>query len=161
MATTGAIVPLTPGRIWAGLPRAEAMAEASSQTFTLGAPVYLNASGMLQEIAQSALTVYGIAGQAGLNSATDGVRNTRVYKISPDALFEGTLSVASWNISLATSVFGLSKSGSSWILVTAPTLSASAQCRVRGLANNVTFQTGDTNPVVVFSFVNTYIQGEI
>lgn len=159
MAVTGSVVGISPGRRSAGMPVCFAQPEATSQTFTLGAPVYLNASGQIQEIAASGTTLFGIAAKAGQNGATDGAKTAQVYKITPDAIFEGTLSVASWDQTWVRSKVGLSKASSTWMLVTHTDYSAAAQCIVRGVSSR--WQAGDSKPLVEFTFLNSMIQGEV
>lgn len=159
MAITGsAFALITPAQRHAGFPTLESRGEATSQTYTMGTPVLINASGVIQEQANGGTTLWGFTAKAGLNKATDGAVNVPVYKITPDALFQGTLSVASWDKSLIGSKASLSKISSTYCLVTAAN---GSQCVIRGLADGGrNFSTGDQTPEVIFSIVNTMIQGE-
>lgn len=153
------IVGITPGKRPSAMPIVYDQPEATSQTFTLGAPVYINASGQIQQIANSGTTLFGIAVKAGQNGATDGAKTAKVYKIAPEAIFEGTLSVTSWNQSYVGSKVGLSQASSTWIFVTHTDYSAAAQAVVRGADSRIA--TGDSKPLVYVTFLHTMMQGEV
>lgn len=156
---TGVVRGITPGSSRDGMPYITDVPEASSQTYKLGAPVLLNASGIVAEIATSGTTLWGIAVKDGQNGASNSAKTAKVYKITPDALFEGTLSVASWDQSLVGSKVGFSQASSTWFLATGTAVSANAQCVIRGVSSK--WAAGDTNPQVIFSVLNSMIQGEV
>lgn len=156
---TGGVIGITPGSRTAGLANGVDVPEASSQTYTLGAPLTINASGVLGEIASNGTLIYGFAQKAGQNGATDGAKTGKVFKVTPNERFEGVLSVASWDQSLVGSKVGLSKVSSTWILVTATAISSIAQCVVLGVNSN--WQAGDAKPVVIFSVLNADQQGGV
>ena len=159
MAKTGSLRGITPGSKTAGFPILIDGPEASSQTYKLGAPVTINASGQIAEIASNGTLIWGFAAIDAQNGATDGAKTAKVFKIRPDELFEATLSVASWDQSLVGSKVGLSKISTTWLLVTATAISSIAQAVIRGV--NSTWAAGDTNPMVIFSVLNADIQGEV
>lgn len=156
---TGSLVGITPGQRPSGLAYGVDVPEASSQTFTLGAPVTINASGVIAEIASNGTLIFGFAQKAGQNGASDGAKTAKVFKVLPNERFEGTLSVASWDQSLVGSKVGLSKISSTWCLVTATAISSIAQAVVLGVNSN--WQKGDTNPVAIFSILNADQQGGV
>lgn len=158
---TGNFVGITPGQRSAGFPETVDVPEASSQTYTLGAPVSIDASGNIAEMATNGTLLFGFAAKAGQNGASAGAKTGKVYKIAPNARFEGTLSVTSWDQSYVGSKVALQKASSTWILATLTSISSIAQAVVLGLANNSTFAAGDSKPQVIFSILHADIQGEV
>lgn len=159
MAQTGGVVGITPGQRASGLAYGVDIPEASSQTYTLGAPLTINASGMAAEIASNGTLIFGFAQKAGQNGASDGAKTAKVYKVTPNERFEGALSVTSWDQSLVGSKVAFSKVSSTWILVTATAVSSIAQCVVLGVSSN--WQKADSTPVVIFSVLNADQQGGV
>ena len=159
MATTGIAVGVTPGSRVDGFCNNIDILEASVQTYTLGAPLILNASGLMQEIATNATIAWGFALKAGQNSAANGTKFAKAFKIAPDARYEGTLSVASWAQSLVGSKVGFGPVSSTWVLQTAAGVLSVLPCIVRGVSSN--WLPGDTNPLIIFSVLNAGVQGEV
>lgn len=135
--------------------------EASVQTYTLGAPLNIDASGVAAEVAAaSAVTLFGFAAKAGQNGASTAAKTAKIYKITPGDRFEGTLSVASWKQELVGSRVALSKISSTFVLVTHTDVSASGQAIVLGPANS-NVAAGDQTPPVIFSVLHIYTEGGI
>ncbi len=158
MAITGKLAQIDVGRRAAGMPEIIEMGEATSQTYGVGHPLKVNASGYLQACATNDTIFYGFAVTAGQNIATDGAKNARCYKIAPNVEFEGTLSVASWAQSLIGSHVGFQTSTSTAFIDTA---NATAKFLIRGLSNNSRFAAGDNKPRIYFVVMPANIQDEI
>lgn len=157
MAITGKLAQIDVGKRTAGMPEVDVQGEATSQTYGIGAPVKINASGYIQACATNDTAFWGFAAQAGQNLATNGAKDARVYKIRPGAVFEGTLSVASWDASLIGSHCGFQTSGSTAYLDTA---NATVKFVIEGLAGPK-FTTGDNKPRVYFTVMAANIQDAI
>lgn len=160
MAVTWSVVPITPAGRHAGMPRAEHELEASSQTEGIGAPVVINASGVLGVIASNGTLISGITAKAQQNGATDGAKRGVIYRAGPLERFTGTFIVTSWNQTMIGSAVAFSKVSSTYVLVSATALSASAQCKILGAANN-DIAAGDVNVPIIFSVLNANVQGEV
>lgn len=161
MAVTGkSYVAITPDSRAAGFPPvdgAKLLLEASSQTFTKGAPVVLNASGYIAEGASIPQAVYGFARIAGQNGATDGAKVPSVYKAKNGDLYVGTFEGTIAQSHIGASAM-LSKSASSWFIKISTAASASYNANIRGIRSP--FAVGDTNPEILFSLIETKIQGD-
>lgn len=157
MAITGKLSTIDVGPLSGGQPEIVEMGEATSQTYGVGWPLKVNASGYLQACATNDTIFYGFAVQAGQNLATDGAKNARCFKIKPGHLYEGTLSVASWAQSLIGSHVGFQSSTSTAFIDTA---NATAKFVIRGLAGDK-FTAGDNKPRIYFTVMSANIQDNI
>lgn len=157
MAITGKLASFDVGPLSEGMPEIVQMGEATSQTYGVGAPLKVNASGYLQVCATNDTVFYGFAATAGQNLATDGIKDARCFKIKPGQLYEGTLSVASWAQSLVGSHVGWQSSTSTAFIDTA---NATAKFVIRGLAGNV-FTAGDNKPRIYITVMAANIQDNI
>lgn len=157
MAITGKLSTIDVGPLGAGQPEIVEMGEATSQTYGVGWPLKVNASGYLQACATNDTVFYGFAAQAGQNVATDGAKNARVFKIRPGQVYEGTLSVASWAQSLVGSHVGWQSSTSTAYIDTA---NGTAKFVIRGLAGDK-FVAGDNKPRVYFTVLDGNIQDNV
>lgn len=155
-AKTGALAQIDVGPATAGMPQVVVLGEATSQTYGIGAPVFINASGYIQAMATNDTAFYGFAAQAGQNNATDGAVDARVYKINAGTIFEGTLSIASVVQANIGSHVGFQTSGSTAFLDTA---NATAKFVIVGI--NDRFTAGDNKPRVYFTVMNANIQDSI
>lgn len=151
---------ITPHSRAAGMPEVVELGEATSQTQTLGAPLNINASGVLQENATTGTVIYGFSTKAGQNVATDGAKQAAVYRIVPGTKFEGTLSVTSWADSFIGSEVALQKTSSTWILATLTSISSLSVARILGPATSQV-TAGDSMPPVIFTVLNTKTEGVI
>lgn len=158
MAITGKLAQIDVGPRSYGLPEVVERGEATSQTYGVGHPLKINASGFLQACATNDTVFYGFAVTAGQNLATDAAKNARCYKIAPGVLFEGTLSVASWAESLVGSHVGFQTSTSTAFIDTA---NATAKFVIRGISTGERWQAGDNKPRVYITVMNANIQDEI
>jgi hypothetical protein len=159
MATTGTAQGITPGSRWAGLANCVDVLENSVQTYKLGAPLVIDASGLAAAIATNGTLIYGFALKDGQNTAAGGSKYAKIFKVAPNDRFEGTLSVASWAQSLVGSKVAFGVVSSTWVLQTLTSISSIAQAVVLGVNSN--WQPGDTNPIVIFSVLNANIQGGV
>lgn len=161
MAQTGKAIPITPAQRLAGFPLVEGslIGEASSQTYTAGAPLYINASGVLQVGASYPQTIYGFARIAGQNGATDGAKTPSVYKARVDDLFVCTLS-GTWSSSYVGVKAMLSASSSTFVAKISTGDSASYNVIIRGLDPRGRWAVGDVNPAILVSVIDTKIQGD-
>jgi hypothetical protein len=157
MAITGKLTTIDLGNRVAGQPQLVEMGEATSQTYGSGWPLKVNASGFLQACVTNDTIFYGFAAAAGQNLATDGAKNARCYKISPDVQFEGTLSHTSVAVSLIGSHVGFQTNASSiaWL----DTANATSKFVIRGISAR--FSAGDSRARVYFSVMPANIQDEI
>lgn len=130
--------------------------EASVQTFTLGAPVAINASGNIAEMATNASALYGFAARAGQNGASDGAKNAKVLRAAPGQRFRVTLSVTSLAQSHIGSAVALAIASSSWYAATLTAISSIAQLHVVGIAPR--FALGDSMPEVIVTVNDDAIQ---
>lgn len=148
MAVTGksfAPIALGPGREFDEI----SVKEASSQTFTVGAPVTISA-GYVVEMGTAGTVIKGFAQTAGQNTASDGLKKTRFIEARPNRRFRGTVSDTSAAQSLIGAQVWLGKASSSWYLV-ASTNSTSPGLigRIEGFAPG--FGVGDSMPEVIFT----------
>lgn len=156
MPVTGkSFAAIGPNEVQAGIPLHFDLKEASSQTFTVGAPVQLSA-GYVQEMATNASAIKGFAAKAGGNGASDGATTAKFVEVQPGRRFQGTVSVTSATQDLIGSAVALAKASSSWYLATATSLSSIAQCHIEGFARG--FREGDSMPEVIFTVDQVAIQ---
>lgn len=160
MAVTWDYQPITPHSRAAGMPEVVYLGEATSQTQTIGAPLNINASGVLQENATNGTVIYGFSVKAGQNVAADGAKEAAVYRVKPGDKFEATLSVTSWDASLIGSEVALQKVSSTWIAATLTSISSLSVARILGAANT-RVATGDSLPPVIISILNAKTEGVI
>ena len=158
MAITGGFQTITPSRRSAGFPLLLEVPEASALTHYEGWPMFLS-GGYASSGASNQTLIYGFSAIAGNNGASDGAKTARLYRVTPGAEFEATLSVASWDQSLVGSKVAISVISSKAVLVTATALSASAQCVVLGVSSR--WGAGDNKPVVFFTVLHADMQGEV
>lgn len=128
--------------------------EASSQTYTLGAPL-IRSAGYIKEAGANPATVYGFGVRPGQNGASDGAKNAKVAKALPGRRFTGTLSVTSLAEAMIGSSVNLVAASSTWYLNTATSISSAAQCKIEGPAPRFTY--GDSMPEVVFTVIDDKI----
>lgn len=156
MAITGKLTTIDVGPLGAGMPEIVYYPEATSQTGGAGWPIKINASGNAEFMATNNTAFFGFAVNAGQNVATDGAKQCAIYKISPNRIFEGTLSVASVDQTLIGSHVGWQSSTSTAYLDTA---NATAKFVLRGI--KVPFAGGDNKPRVFFTVMAANIQDVI
>lgn len=164
MAQTGkSFATITPAMGRAGFPQCDGVGkgllQASSQTYLKGAPVYINASGVIAEGASYPQTIYGFARVAADNTATDGSKAANVYKAREGELFSATLS-DTWCTSFLGVKAMLTSSASSWYIKISTAHSASYNVIIRGLVPNQNWAAGDVRPEVLFTVLDTKIQGD-
>ena len=128
--------------------------EASSQTYTVGAPV-IRSAGYIKEAGANPATIYGFAVKAGGNGASDGATTAKVAKALPGRRFTGTLSATSLAQAMIGSVVNLVAASSTWYLNTATSISSAAQCKIEGIAPR--FALGDSMAEVVFTVIDDKI----
>lgn len=156
MAITGGLKTIDVGKRQAGMPEIIEKPEATSQTYGVGWPLKINASGFLQACVTADTVFYGFALRAGQNLATDGAKMASCYKIAPNVEFEGTLSVASWAQNLVGSHIGWQSSASTAFLDTA---NASQKFVIRDVHHR--FTLGDNKPRIYFVVMPANIQDEV
>lgn len=157
MAITGKkYVPISPGRRQAGLPRVVWKEEASSQTGTQGAPVYIDAG--YAKAGTTSNKLYGFLESAQSNSAANGDDKSRVLVAEEGKEFVGTLgNVTSFTQAMVGSYAQLTVGSSTYYLQTvASSVSSNANCRIERPAGN--FAVGDSTPEVVFTVIESFIQ---
>lgn len=133
--------------------------QASSETYLAGAPVYINASGVVKEGASHPLTIYGFARIPADNTATDGAKGANVYKAHVGQLFQGTLS-GTWSSSFMGVKGMLTKDSSSWLIQIITADSDSYDVLLQGPAPNQNWAAGDSFIEVLFTVLDTKIQGD-
>lgn len=156
MAITGKLAQFDVGPRLAGMPEIVEMGEATSQTYGVGHPLKVNASGFLQACATNDTVFFGFATRAGQNLATDGIKNASCYKITPNLIFEGTLSHTSAASSLIGSHVGFQTSTSTAFLDTA---NATQKFVIRGFSQR--FAAGDNKARAYFTVMAANIQDVI
>lgn len=164
MAQTGkSHATITPANRNAGFPQhdgvGKGLLQASSQTYLKGAPVFINGSGVIAEGASYPQTIYGFARVAADNTASDGSKPAQVYKAHVGDLFSATLS-DTWCTSFLGIKAMLTSSASSWYIKISTAHSASYNVIIRGLVPNQNWAAGDVRPEVLFSVIDTKLQGD-
>ncbi len=156
-------VAITPASRNAGFPEVagagRSLYQASSQTYLKGAPVYLNASAVVAEGASYPQTIFGFARAAADNTATDGAKAANIYKAHEGQLFQGTLS-GTWSSSYVGVKAMLTQDSSSWLIKISTAHSASYNVILQGPAPNQNWAAGDSAIEVLFTVLDTKIQGD-
>lgn len=154
MANGKTFVPITPGRVVAGMPEVVYVAEGSEQTFDRGAPV-VRTSGYAVEMASDGVLLHGFAAEDGSSGSANGVYNTAIYPARFGRTFVGSLD-ATLTQAMIGSVANLLESASTWYLATLTSVSSIAQVVIEGPAEG--FAVGDTDPLVYFTVVQAKIE---
>jgi hypothetical protein len=147
----------------------EAFPEAATQTFAIGAPVYL-LDGYLQEVGTDPKLIMGIARGAGQSGATAGAKTQVVDLAHPDTLFVGNMDSAAGGAGVTAAnqrgrMYGITKhSGTGyWSVDSAKAVAATSRLVIWNFWLNAqdgaTQAIGDTLGWVVFSFDPAYFQG--
>ena len=154
MATGKTFVPITPGRIVAGMPELVEIKEASEQTFDRGAPL-VRTGGYAVEMGVNGVLLYGFAAEDGRSGAADGTYSVGVYPARFGRTFVGSLD-ATLTQAMVGSVANLVESASTWYINTADSLSSVAQVVIEGPAEG--FAVGDVDPLIYFTVKQAMIE---
>jgi len=129
--------------------------EAASQTFTKGAVVRFDASGMVVEAGDNAADIVGVAEQDGHNYTAgevtaDLVNRCVVTIANNDTIFSGNLSSSSTTaLTDVGFAYGIAKTSSNWHVVKSV---SNRRCRIMKL--DPRDAVGDTNGRVHFQFLS-------
>lgn len=154
MATGKTYVPITPGKLTAGMSEVVYIPEKSEQNFFRGAPV-VRTGGYAVEMAANGVLLYGFAAEAASSGSADGVYNTAIYPVRFGRNFVGSLN-ATLTQAMIGSVANLVESASTWFLDTTASISSVAQVVIEGPAEG--FAVGDTKPLVYFTVIQADVE---
>lgn len=156
MAVTGkTATPIVPA-FRPGRGRVIAVPEHSAQSFKKGCPA-LRSAGYLSAVSGLPQTIAGFTRIAAQNGASDGAKSASLYLAEPGATFKGTLrDTLAQTMRGAKALISVDASFNAFLTI-ATASSASYNAVIEGWSSEWT--TDDVNPVVVFTVINTKIQG--
>jgi hypothetical protein len=149
-------IPVVPGPRKTG-PRVLKLPELAAQTFPPGA-ILSKAAGMIRMHTTGVISAgfYGVGLNSGQNGATDRAKTSPFYRIERDQPYKAAVSGSLASSQLgATAAISQNTAGQVFLL-TAATASDSSAARIVEFAEGAA--PGDTNPVVLFTFIGSTIQ---
>lgn len=157
MATTFATAtPITPARR-PSFGRFKPVPEHSAQTFPRGAPAQISAGYLSVVTGDLPLVIAGFTRKAGQDGAADGAKKGALYLALPGVTFNGTLrDTLAESQRYAKALISVNSAGACFLTI-ATASSASYNCRIEGWTSK--YKVGDVNPVVIFTLLNSVIQG--
>lgn len=159
MATTfAASTPITPA-FRPGDVRVATFPEHSAQAFKAGVPARLSAGYITVVTGELPQEIAGFTRIAGQDGASDGAKTSSLYIAEPGTTFKGTLvgTLAAANRG-AKALISVDSAGGAFLTI-ATASSASYNCKIEGWTSEVA--VGDVNPPVIFTLLNTKIQGGV
>lgn len=157
MAITGATSsPITPA-VRLDACRVVAVPEASSQAFKAGAPARVSAGFLTVVTGEIPQTIKGFTVKAGQSGASDGAKTSTLYLAEPGTTFKGTLvgTLAATHRG-AKALLSVDSAGSPFLSI-ATASSASYNVKIEGWTSE--WAVDDVNPVVIFTVLDTKIEG--
>lgn len=158
MATGATATPIVPA-FRPGRGRVVCVPEHSSQTFPKGAPAFVSAGYLTVVTGNLPQTIKGFTRIAGQSGASDGAKKGSLYLAADGATFKGTLrdTLAATQRG-AKALISVDSAGSAFLTIVTAS-SASYNAKIEGWTSE--WSVGDVNPVVIFTVLNSKIEGGI